>query len=213
MTRPITLTHRSTHCYLLPGPQVGLLVDAGFPGTLPALVGRLRAYQLDLAAIRWVLATHYHPDHAGLVQELKQAAGVRLVIHPAQIPFLAELGAFYAREARRADGFVPIRVEPGDVTLAGDGRAELRALGFAGRVLLTPGHSDDSLTLLLDDGQAFVGDLPAPLFAAGDRAPAVRASWQALLDAGARTIYPSHAASFPAGRIAEQLAAAEGGEG
>ena len=35
----------------------------------------------------------------------------------------------------------------------------LSRLGIKGKVIHTPGHSDDSISLILDDGAAFVGDL------------------------------------------------------
>jgi glyoxylase-like metal-dependent hydrolase (beta-lactamase superfamily II) len=175
-------------------------VDAGWPGTLPHHASRLKAYDLDLSAIRYTLPTHYHPDHAGLVQELKQAAGTRLIIHLLQIPYLPQLAEHFARH-----GGLPITLDPTDLILPADTRAALRALGLDAEVLPTPGHSPDSVSLVLAAGQAFTGDLPPPAFVAEDQAPLVRASWQALLDRGAHTFYPSHAAPVPAAVIRQQL--------
>jgi hypothetical protein len=39
----LTLTLRATHYYLLPLRRGHLLVDAGWPGTLPLLASRLKA--------------------------------------------------------------------------------------------------------------------------------------------------------------------------
>jgi len=197
----LTLTLRSTHYFLLPLPRGHLLVDAGWPGTLPLLASRLKAYDLDLSAITFVLPTHYHPDHAGLVQELKQAAGARLIVHPLQIPHIPNLAAHYARKG----GYLPITLDPADLILPADTRAALLALGLDALVIPTPGHSPDSVSLVTALGQAFTGDLPAPAFVDEDHAPTVRASWQALLDHGARTIYPSHVPPFGADLIRHQL--------
>jgi endoribonuclease LACTB2 len=41
-----------------------------------------------------------------------------------------------------------------------DSRSLLEQVGIAGEVVHTPGHSDDSLSLLLDNGAVFTGDLP-----------------------------------------------------
>lgn len=196
----LTLTLRSTHFYLLDG----LLVDAGWPGSLPALASRLKTYHLDLSAIRYVLATHYHPYHAGLVQELKRAVGARLILHELQRPFVPQLAALYAKKG----GYLPITVDPTDLVLTGDGRAALSSLGFDAQVVPTPGHSDDSISLLLAAGQAFVGDLPPPAYVGADHAPTVRASWQTLLARGAHTFYHGHAPPFTAALIRQQLAAA-----
>ena len=46
-----------------------------------------------------------------------------------------------------------------------ESRQFLASLGLAGEIIATPGHSDDSITLILDDGFAFTGDcLPASSF-------------------------------------------------
>jgi glyoxylase-like metal-dependent hydrolase (beta-lactamase superfamily II) len=69
------------------------MVDAGWPGSLPALKSQLRVYGIQPAEIRFVLITHTHPDHAGLAQDIKQMAGARLILHEKQRPFLPELEA------------------------------------------------------------------------------------------------------------------------
>lgn len=71
-------------------------------------------------------------------------------------------------------------------------RVLLAELGIAGEILHTPGHSDDSVSLLLDDGSAFTGDLTHPGFATEEQAPAIGASWRLLRDHGASRVYPGH---------------------
>ncbi|HKZ84113.1 MAG TPA: hypothetical protein VJ793_10710 [Anaerolineae bacterium] len=56
----------------------------------------------------------------------------------------------------------------------------------------TPGHSDDSVSLLLDDGSVFTGDLTPAGFAGEDDAAAVSASWRLLREHGATRMYPGH---------------------
>ncbi|HVO43190.1 MAG TPA: hypothetical protein VMT34_11230, partial [Aggregatilineales bacterium] len=71
-----------------------------------------------------------------------------------------------------------------------DSRAFLARLGIHGEIIATPGHSDDSITLVLDEGAAFVGDLTHPLAVAGD-ATLLR-SWEKVRSLGVKTIYPGH---------------------
>ena len=76
-----------------------------------------------------------------------------------------------------------------------------------GKIIHTPGHTAGSISLLLDSGEAFVGDLamsgfprlsgPGP-FVLGDDLKTMKRSWQSLLDEGARRIYPSHGKPFDA---------------
>jgi ribonuclease/clavin/mitogillin len=202
-TNILTLTYHGTHFYLLEAAGGKLLVDAGWPGSLATLASKLKTYRLDGGQIKYVWPTHLHPDHAGLVQEVKQAWGTRLVIHAAQVAYLPDLAALFAKKG----GYVPVQVEAGDTVLTDDNRRQLRALGIEGEIIATPGHSDDSFSLVLDTGEAFVGDLTLPQLASEDAAPTVRASWQALVEHQAKVIYPGHAGPFGIEAIREYLAA------
>ena len=81
----------------------------------------------------------------------------------------------------------------------------LHNLGVQGEVIETPGHSPDSVSLLMDSGLAFVGDMnPLYLEDAENHAQEV-ASWNQLLERGARTFYPAHAEPFAAEEIRRRL--------
>ena len=58
-------------------------------------------------------------------------------------------------------------------------------------IVHTPGHSDDSVSLLLDDGPVFTGDLTPLLIGSEDQA-VVAASWRTLRERGATHVYPGH---------------------
>jgi glyoxylase-like metal-dependent hydrolase (beta-lactamase superfamily II) len=92
-----------------------------------------------------------------------------------------------------------------DIALTDDGLS-LPDFGIPGRVVHTPGHSSGSMTVLLDTGEAFVGDLAMnrfplclspslPIFA--DNPDAVVNSWRFLIELGAKTVYPAHGKPFP----------------
>lgn len=202
----ITLTVQSTHVYLAGCEQGWLLVDAGWAGTLPRLETGLKRCGVAPQEIRFVLATHYHPDHGGLVQEVKRAFGARLILHERQIPGLAELRAFYARKPGKA--YLPVEIEPGDVLLRSaldDNHAALLALGIHGAVVETPGHSDDSVCVVLGGGEAFTGDLHLPGLSLPGTLEATCESWRRLLRRGACVFYPAHAEPFPMEMLSEQL--------
>ena len=56
------------------------------------------------------------------------------------------------------------------------------------------------VSLLLDDGAVFTGDLSPPFLAADEEQAAVlRSSWQRLRERGATRIYPGHAGVRPMG--------------
>lgn len=48
------------------------------------------------------------------------------------------------------------------VITCAESRAQLAQIGIPGEIVHTPGHSDDSVSLLLDDGSIFTGNLTHP---------------------------------------------------
>jgi glyoxylase-like metal-dependent hydrolase (beta-lactamase superfamily II) len=183
----VEVGYESTNHYVLGRDDARLLVDVGMPGTLPKLLANLRRKDVPLRSIGHLLATHYHPDHAGIAQELKRA-GVRLVVLDVQRPAIPALNAFMERHGRS----VAVRLDDNLDLRADQSRAFLAGLGIDGQIVATPGHSDDSVTLLLDDGAAFTGDLPPPGVADEASRAAVALSWRTLRALGATRVYPGH---------------------
>ena len=142
---------------------------------------------IPLKDIKYTLATHYHIDHAGLAQELKME-GVSLLVLETQIAAIPLMKQF----TKPQDHYVDILLD-GNMTISfSESRPLLDRIGIPGEILPTPGHSDDSVSLLLDDGSVFTGDLTPLEYAWGEAAEMVKASWQLLKERGARRIYPAH---------------------
>jgi glyoxylase-like metal-dependent hydrolase (beta-lactamase superfamily II) len=94
------------------------------------------------------------------------------------------------------DNFTDITLDDNVVISFGESRARLKRIGIAGEIVATPGHSDDSVSLLLDDGAAFIGDLTLPAMATDEQRETVLASWHLLEERGARRVYPGHGPIF-----------------
>jgi glyoxylase-like metal-dependent hydrolase (beta-lactamase superfamily II) len=153
-------------------------------GTMRA---NLRRADIPLEEIHWGLATHYHIDHAGLAQDLK-TAGVPLLMIDVQVPFVQLM----KRHIKPHDQFTEISMEGNVIIPADASRALLHRAGIAGEILHTPGHSEDSVSLLLDDGQVFTGDLTDPGWVGPEDADVVHASWQLLKERGATQVFAGH---------------------
>jgi ribonuclease/clavin/mitogillin len=181
----VNVGYRSTNYWVVSAGTSRLLVDIGWPGTLGAMKANLRRMGIPVHEIRYALATHYHIDHAGLAEELKRE-GVPLLVLDVQVEAIPVMVTW----TKPWDHYVDITAA-GNVTIScAESRRLLGRIGVPGEILHTPGHSDDSVSLLLDDGSAFTGDLP-PEGACYDNAVAL-GSWRLLREHGATRVYPAH---------------------
>jgi glyoxylase-like metal-dependent hydrolase (beta-lactamase superfamily II) len=176
----------STNYYVIQTPAARLLVDVGWPGTLPRLLHTLKRTGFTLSELTHLLVTHYHPDHAGLAQELKHK-GLQLIVLENQAAGIQTLKQYIKPKY----GYVEITLHDNLNVRSSESRPFLRRLGLQGEILPTPGHSDDSVTLILDTGEAFTGDLP-PAALAGQLSPVVQQSWEKIRARGVRVAYPGN---------------------
>jgi len=171
----VNVGYDSTNYYVLDFRGGKLLVDCGWPGTLPKFIARLKRKGIGLNEIRYLLVTHFHPDHAGIVQEIK-GLGAELILMESQAHFIAPMHEMFRKKKLP---FLEIQ-EEGNLRLkSADSRHFLAGLGLEGEIISTPGHSDDSVTLILDNGYAFTGDLHQPSMLPEDDLVS-RRSWEAI---------------------------------
>jgi ribonuclease/clavin/mitogillin len=190
----VNVGYRSTNYWVIGGGRSRLLFDLGWPGTMGAMLASMRRKSVPLAEIRFGLASHYHIDHAGLAQEFRQA-GVYLLVMETQVAAILQMKGF----TKPRDHYTEIVTDDIQPVCFGESRALLTEIGLAGEILSTPGHSGDSVSLLLDDGSAFTGDLPPEDLPEAGNADLISASWRLLRERGARQVYPAHGPVRPIG--------------
>ena len=183
----VNVGYRSTNYWVVSAGRSRVLVDAGWPGTIGSMKANLARFDIPLNEIRYAVATHYHIDHAGAAQDLKNA-GVPLLVIDVQVSWIPLLQRF----TKPHDRYTEIVPEGNVVIRADESRRVLEQLGIAGEIVHTPGHSDDSVSLLLDDGSVFTGDLTDPSMIGAEDPDEVRASWNRLKERGARRVHPGH---------------------
>jgi glyoxylase-like metal-dependent hydrolase (beta-lactamase superfamily II) len=179
----LNVGYSSTNYYVLADSVPRLLVDVGWSGTLAQMQHQCKRTGIELGDVKHFVCTHYHPDHAGLTQELKRL-GCKLIVVDIQltaIPLLKE-------HMKPRDHYVEIDLKDNLVVSLAESRALLKRLGIDGQIIATPGHSDDSVSLVLDEGVAFTGDLTHPSMANDD----ALASWAKLRALGVKKVYPGH---------------------
>lgn len=187
-TVPVTIVnvgYRSTNYWVVSAESSRLLVDIGWPGTLGTMKANLKKMGVPLHELRYAFATHYHIDHAGLAEELKRE-GVPLLVLDIQQEAIPLMKTWTKPE----DRYVDITSEGNVVISCEQSRQLLSQIGIAGEILHTPGHSDHCVSLLLDDGSVFTGDLPPEGYAFDN--PVALATWKLLRQRGATRVYPAH---------------------
>jgi glyoxylase-like metal-dependent hydrolase (beta-lactamase superfamily II) len=183
----VNVGYHSTNYYSLDINSGKLLIDCGWPGTFPQFAAEIKRKGIMPAEIRHLLVTHFHLDHAGLVQEFKDL-GAELIVLESQIGFIKPLNDML----KAKNGlYLEINEDNNHALKFAESRQFLASLGIAGEILTTPGHSDDSITLILDDGIAFTGDL-TPRFMIHEEDQVTKESWDKIYQHRITRIYPGH---------------------
>lgn len=186
----ISLDYGNTHTFFLRGEKGGLLVDTDMAGTLPALYRAMKKGGVGMEEITYVLATHYHPDHMGLIGELMER-GVKLLLIDTQPDHVHDSDEIFRRNPRLE--YVPIQESDAVVITCEESRAFLKCLGIDGEIISTPSHSPDGVSLILDDGSCFVGDLePMEYLDAYEDNEQLTLDWLHILEHDPKTVYFAH---------------------
>ncbi len=67
---------------------------AGGPERCQNSMAELKRKGISIKEIKHLLVTHFHPDHAGLAQELKNQ-GIKFIVPEPQIDFIAPFAEFF----------------------------------------------------------------------------------------------------------------------
>jgi len=189
----INLSYDSTNYYLIQSNSGWIMIDTGWPGTLSKYLNLLKQKNINLNEIKYLIVTHFHPDHAGLVQDIKNF-GASLILHNIQVPYLDELRIFFSRKPQYP--FKDIDANNNIVVSSVESRLFLQKIGIKGEIISTPGHSNDSVSLVIDGCCAFTGDLPGLMFVDLESNPEVNESWKLIQNYRVKTIYPGHGYTF-----------------
>ena len=184
------LQYDNTNTYVISGTKGQLMFDTGWAGTFIKMCNALGEKGIKLQDIDYLLVSHFHPDHMGLAGELAKQ-GMTVVVMESQKEFLHTSDHIFERDKRFT--YVPINDDDVKHFSFEDSRAFLQELGIAGEIIPTPGHSDDSVSLILDSGDVFVGDLYPLYELEAHQEPDVQESWKRILATKPKRIFYGHA--------------------
>lgn len=211
------------NCYIIKHDSM-ILVDGGMPGEINKFSKGLMDLGIDPKEIKAIIITHCHWDHIGCTKNIKDMTGAKVVVQkheksnlekgePATPPGVTRwgkiLGTFIGSWGRK------FSIEPceGDIVI-GEDDYSLKEFGINGKIVFTPGHSPGSISIVLDSGDAFVGDLAmnGPPLTIGPNLPifaedltVLKDSWKKLVDMGVKRIYPAHGKPFPIEKLMKKI--------
>ncbi|MWC28828.1 MBL fold metallo-hydrolase [Paenibacillus sp. MMS18-CY102] len=162
----------NVNAFLLQTAHEGLvLIDAGAPGKAEAILAAIQSLGYNPSALKSIILTHSHLDHAGSAAALK-----RLVPHVRL--YMSEIEAPIVEEGRKPRPMVPspglmnkllfaafVRDTPVEPVAIDRKLKDGETLSFAEgmKTILIPGHSQGQLALLLPQhgGVLFAADAAA----------------------------------------------------
>jgi hydroxyacylglutathione hydrolase len=201
------------NCFLLRGEKT-ILVDAGAQGGMPSFVRSMKKLNVDPKSIDLILLTHGHWDHITCLNEVREMTGAKVAVHSkdqymvesGQPPFpdgTTPYGRFISWTAKKILHPHLPKIKA-DVVLDDEGLS-LKDYGIPGKVVYTPGHSAGHCSILLDSGDAIVGDmamndwylrLTPGLPVLADDIHTVVQSWRNILPMGIKRVHPAHGMDF-----------------
>lgn len=202
-----------------------VLFDAPYKGVADSFLKLLSDSGIKPGEIKLIIISHGDFDHAGGAKELQELTGAKIVLHEKDRACLEDAvyhwpegvtpwgkfsRALLKPMLKKKLSFPPVKV---DVPLDDQGLS-LKEYGIPGKVVYTPGHTDGSISIVLESGDAFVGCMAhnrfpfvlrpkLPIYAKDIES--IKKSWKVIINQGAKTIYPGHGKPFPLEKILKYL--------
>ena len=211
------------NCYLLRGERT-ILIDAGAQGSVRAFSRGMSRLGIDPKEISLILLTHGHWDHIGSLHPIQQLTGAKVAIHhrdqawveTGKPGFPAGVNGYGRAMSALAKSLLKINLPPIKVDrVLDDNGLSLTEYGIPAKVVYTPGHSMGHVSILLDSGDALVGDmamndwylrLTPGLPVLADDINMVVESWKKILPMGIKRVYPAHGMDFPVEVMQKEIA-------
>ena len=188
--------YHNTNCYFLESSinDSLLAIDAGWPCTLYEYQRNMKTIGYSFKNIKWAIVTHFHMDHAGLIGEFIKEGITCYKLENQTLNDIDEMERVIIKN-KEYSSYQTIDKNMLKARTIKELNNELRILGIDGEVIVTKGHSPDSITFLTKEHEAIIGDL-APINQIMENDNESLESWNSIKQKGIKKIYPSHAGLF-----------------
>lgn len=214
----LNLGNKVLNNYIIKTAKGCIVIDTGYAGGFETFRMKFEASGLKPDDIKLIFLTHAHDDHAGYLNELLEYTAAPVVVHSTSVERLKKgqnsfEGGCSTRLAFAFCKFMELLgkgehryppVEKTDRYLEYDGKRQYaNELGFEASIIELPGHTGDSIGLLLNDGILFCGDSAMNGFPSKARhtiwienVEDFQKSWDRILGLKVKTLYPAHGRPF-----------------
>ncbi len=197
-----------SNAYLIARDNVHILVDNGMESAYPKLTAAIRSLPLSKTSIDYAVLTHTHFDHCqntailqktnnckvitGMKEKVSAETGIGTLPWGTTFPtkLISKLGKHINPKFYSFKPFIP------EITVSQ--HYSFKEIGSNIQIIATPGHSVGSVSVIVDDSIALVGDtlfgvFPNSVFPpyADDPITLVQ-SWATLLDTACQLFLPGH---------------------
>lgn len=207
--RIIRILSGRSNVFLLTNGEKNILIDTGSQFKWNKLEKRLKNLKVNL--IDYLVLTHTHYDHAGNSKSIKEKYNAQIIVHRNEAALLT------SGENILPNGTNPItrliirlfakrflavtKYEPCQYNYLVDSAFNLGNFGFNAFIMHTPGHTIGSMSIIIDDNVAIVGDTMFGIFKWSVFPPYANniiqmiESWGKLLETNCLVFLPGHGSS------------------
>lgn len=191
--------------FLLSHKKINILIDTSLKENFNNIQKRLK--RLNITKLDYLILTHTHYDHAQNTYKIKEKYGAKVIVHKNEAHIIKEGLAFIPKGTNL---FIKIllvltrsinkkkKLKACEPDMVIDSGLSLKEYGFCGYILHTPGHTMGSMSVIIDNEIAVVGDAmfgisPTSIYPPfADNEAEVIKSWKKLLRTGCRMFLQAH---------------------
>ena len=218
--------NRIMNTWLYPIEAGWVMIDTGYENSYVSVLKKLRKLLIQPEEVRYIFLTHAHDDHAGFLEEwMTKHPHTQVIAHKKAIEGLRKGQNSFEGGCSTLMAYLFCQlmalIGNGDhryPRLSEDHLAKITTLyednihqiehAVIGKILFTPGHTLDSISLLVD-GNLFCGDAAMNGIPSShkitiwvENKTAFEKSWDEMLASGVKKIYPAHGSPFLLSKLA-----------
>ncbi len=195
-----------SNVFLLSNGKNNILIDTSVSRLWTKLQKHLE--KLGIISIDYLILTHAHYDHAANANRIKEKFKSSVIVHKEEVNYLSNGDnilpngtTIFTKPIVNILGkrmFSKFKYEPCKPDLLIDAGYDLLDLGFKACIIHTPGHTIGSMSLIVDDEIAIVGDTMFGIFnwsvfpPYAENIDLMIISWGKLLETNCSIFLPSH---------------------